>query len=379
MNERTIYRRMETAEFANRLRNLRSEMVVRTMGALTAASTEAVRTLLAWQKELAPAAVRLGAARSVLEIGMKLREIVELEKRVGELEERWKDADANRGNEHPARHNDSQRRLIGDSRYASPNLSRTPGTQVAVERSRLPREGDLAAGGRAVTTGSVSYARRSDRHRAVRGRWRSIPMKHASRVRRLETSASRVLPPPPPVHFDEEMWLEQFTVWGQNGVFDHEPDFKRALAMLRDSIAAARLKHDPPFDPPEYLMSDERHQWHRVECWRYKRFPDVNESMEWLQEMLTRFEWGIPPVCEAEYRELEAWFVENEPRLLEIEKQMPSLMLPLDDGERTVCWYVRYDLRQGPHAEGSGKAAEVMRKIRAKYGVDCSVKCGVHA
>ena len=41
-------------------------------GALTAAATEAVRTLLELQKAAAPPAVRLGATRSILEIGIKL-------------------------------------------------------------------------------------------------------------------------------------------------------------------------------------------------------------------------------------------------------------------------------------------------------------------
>ena len=54
---------------------------------LTAAASEAVRTLLSLQKESAPPAVRLGAARAVLEVGMKLREVVDLQARMEELEE----------------------------------------------------------------------------------------------------------------------------------------------------------------------------------------------------------------------------------------------------------------------------------------------------
>jgi len=38
------------------------------------------------QKDSTPPAVRLGAARAILEMGMKLREIVELETRMDELE-----------------------------------------------------------------------------------------------------------------------------------------------------------------------------------------------------------------------------------------------------------------------------------------------------
>jgi hypothetical protein len=85
--ERTVYRRLEDPEFSQRLKQLRADMVQRTAGALTAAATEAVRTLLELQKPSAPPAVRLGAARSVLEIGVKLREVADLEERLAALEE----------------------------------------------------------------------------------------------------------------------------------------------------------------------------------------------------------------------------------------------------------------------------------------------------
>jgi hypothetical protein len=72
--ERTIYRRLETPEFRQKLQQLRTDMIQRSAGTLTAAATEAVRTLLELQKAAAPPAVRLGAARSILEIGLKLRD-----------------------------------------------------------------------------------------------------------------------------------------------------------------------------------------------------------------------------------------------------------------------------------------------------------------
>jgi hypothetical protein len=62
-------------------------MVQRTGGMLTAAAGEAVKTLLALQKDTAPPATRLGAARAVLELGMKVRETAELEQRLAALEE----------------------------------------------------------------------------------------------------------------------------------------------------------------------------------------------------------------------------------------------------------------------------------------------------
>ena len=86
LSDRTIYRRLKDADFKARLQAVRSDMVGRSAGLLTAAASEAVRTLLALQKDSAPPAVRLGAARAVLEVGMKLREVVDLQNRMEELE-----------------------------------------------------------------------------------------------------------------------------------------------------------------------------------------------------------------------------------------------------------------------------------------------------
>jgi hypothetical protein len=62
-------------------------MVERALGRLSDGMCEAaekLRELLGARSE----AVRLGAARSLLELGVKLRESVELERRVSELEAR---------------------------------------------------------------------------------------------------------------------------------------------------------------------------------------------------------------------------------------------------------------------------------------------------
>ena len=86
ITDRTVYRRLKDADFKARLQAVRSDMVARCTGLLTAAAGEAVRTLLALQKEATPPAVRLSAARAVLEVGMKLREVVDLQTRMDELE-----------------------------------------------------------------------------------------------------------------------------------------------------------------------------------------------------------------------------------------------------------------------------------------------------
>jgi hypothetical protein len=87
VSESTVFRRLTDAEFVRRLRALRTDMVQRTAGALTAAGSEAVRALLELLRGARAEAVRLGAARSVLEIGMKAREFAELEERLALLEQ----------------------------------------------------------------------------------------------------------------------------------------------------------------------------------------------------------------------------------------------------------------------------------------------------
>ena len=82
----TVYRRLQDRHFQEQLQQTRADMVHRTSATLTAAAGEAVKTLLALQKENVPASTRLGAARSILELGMKLREVSELEERLAALE-----------------------------------------------------------------------------------------------------------------------------------------------------------------------------------------------------------------------------------------------------------------------------------------------------
>jgi hypothetical protein len=86
ISERAAYRRMEKPDFKRELNQLRSEMVQRAAAMLTAASMESVKTLLELQKSPNLGPTRLGAARSILEIGIKLRAMAELEVRVAELE-----------------------------------------------------------------------------------------------------------------------------------------------------------------------------------------------------------------------------------------------------------------------------------------------------
>lgn len=90
IGERTASRRWADPIFRGRVNELRGELVQRSLGRLADGMSEAadvLRGLLAAESE----SVRLGAARSVLELGVRLRESVELEQRLRDLEERSAD------------------------------------------------------------------------------------------------------------------------------------------------------------------------------------------------------------------------------------------------------------------------------------------------
>jgi len=85
ISERTAARRWADGAFRRHVSELRGELVQRSLGRLADGMSEAadvLRKLLAAESE----SVRLGAARSLLELGVKLRESVELEQRLCALE-----------------------------------------------------------------------------------------------------------------------------------------------------------------------------------------------------------------------------------------------------------------------------------------------------
>ena len=173
-----------------------------------------------------------------------------------------------------------------------------------------------------------------------------------------------------PAPFDEADWLAWFTQAGQDKHFAREPDFPVALAMLKDELTRAKASTDPPFDPPEDVQSEQRYPHIRRENWRHAgRFPALCEASGWLREMDHRLTHGIPPCCEAEHAELASWFAEHESGLDAVAKQLdPDGLMPVGNGRRVTCWHVRFWLREGPRGEGSGRVAEEIRQLKARYG-----------
>jgi len=85
MSERTARRRLDDPAFRRRVSEARGELYSAAMGRLAAAATKATDTLERLLESTRDA-VALGAARSVLELGQRLRESVELEQRIAALE-----------------------------------------------------------------------------------------------------------------------------------------------------------------------------------------------------------------------------------------------------------------------------------------------------
>ena len=88
ISTRTAHRRLKEEAFQKQLRDLRAEMVQRTAGMLTASGMEASKTLVSLLDPTVPATVRRGAAQTILELGLKLRETAEMEERIAALEAR---------------------------------------------------------------------------------------------------------------------------------------------------------------------------------------------------------------------------------------------------------------------------------------------------
>ena len=87
VSESTVYRRLRTPDFRKSISDARAEMVAQAVGRLSAASVEAadtLRALLSSEMDFA----RLAAARSILELGSRLREHEDLVSRIERLEAR---------------------------------------------------------------------------------------------------------------------------------------------------------------------------------------------------------------------------------------------------------------------------------------------------
>src|SRR5437660_10459461 len=86
LSVRTVYRRLAEPAFRAQVDAMRADMVRRMAGMLTATGVGALRTLSQLQESARSESVRLGAARSIVELGCKVREATELTERMAAVE-----------------------------------------------------------------------------------------------------------------------------------------------------------------------------------------------------------------------------------------------------------------------------------------------------
>jgi hypothetical protein len=93
VSEATVYRRLQEPEFIKELQKFQTDIVKRAAATSTAAMTEAIKTFLTLMQPPTPPAVRLGAARAVIDTGVSLRAMADTEQRIAALEERQEAAE----------------------------------------------------------------------------------------------------------------------------------------------------------------------------------------------------------------------------------------------------------------------------------------------
>lgn len=87
ITERTVARRLEEEEFRRQVAQLRAAMIDSAMGRMADGMADAATTLRKLLRAKAES-VRLGAARSLLELTIRLRDNIDFEERITALEQR---------------------------------------------------------------------------------------------------------------------------------------------------------------------------------------------------------------------------------------------------------------------------------------------------
>jgi hypothetical protein len=90
LSERTAYRLLATPWFRDQLRATWADMVQRATAMLTAGSLEASRAVIKLVQSAGSENVQLGAARLILEQGLKARQDSIMADRITALEEQWR-------------------------------------------------------------------------------------------------------------------------------------------------------------------------------------------------------------------------------------------------------------------------------------------------
>jgi hypothetical protein len=88
VSERTAHRRLKDPSFKRQVAECRARVLDETLGALTEATTSAVAVMAELLAEGNAPKVRLAAAKAIIDSQLRVSQLVDLERRVLELEER---------------------------------------------------------------------------------------------------------------------------------------------------------------------------------------------------------------------------------------------------------------------------------------------------
>jgi len=156
-------------------------------------------------------------------------------------------------------------------------------------------------------------------------------------------------------------WVAALEAAGADPRAAREPDYARAVAALRAAVAA------DPLGPPPGWFEPGRSPPDRFVAWcRSRPRPGVEAARAWATELLLRALDGTPPVTNAEFEHLAAWMRANETRLRGLAGA--DGLVPLGDGSGAVLDGVLAALGCGPQWPGAGEVAEMVRRLRARYG-----------
>ena len=210
------------------------------------------------------------------------------------------------------------------------------------------------------------------------------------RIAAVERRMARRRPPPAfsgPVPLPAPEWLAAIEAMGRQGQFEHEPDFRKALAFyrnaIRDPTAPASYRHAGQSRPlPEpyrgrscvrvdacgNIIPDGVDVNHGVNC---RVTSAADQGWQWLAGMALRVLGGVPPVSEAEFRELTDWLTD----VLRTADSATFSVGVIEVGtagavsSQTTPFNLWMQMREeGPRGWGAGEQAEAVRRLRARYG-----------
>ncbi|HEX4610918.1 MAG TPA: hypothetical protein VH092_22195 [Urbifossiella sp.] len=156
-------------------------------------------------------------------------------------------------------------------------------------------------------------------------------------------------------------WAAAFDRLGADGYFAREPDFPRAMAAYRAALAATPDTPPPPGFEPALSYRDRYEAWRRA-CPR----PGVTEGLAWVAELFLRIQDSTPTVSEPAFAALAGWVRANEARLRGLADA--DGLVHLGDGTGAVLAEVLAAVGRGPQRPGAGAAAEMIRRLQARYG-----------